>query len=216
MLPIHDVALNHWASGKFTVRGLARALDVSQGKIAGIIHRARRMGDHRADHRVEHRLFDWTPDRTAHLLRLWEANMSVEAITAALGGGVTTDAVGAKARRMKLAQRRPPGRPSRVAPLVRVKVKEEPRPEPVGKITIVELERGLCHWPFGDPSDFDNFRYCGDPTGEGKRYCSHHFRIAYTEDSIRSASIARKKRAEAQSKRQMLTIRELARMFQDA
>ena len=44
-------------------------------------------------------------------------------------------------------------------------------------ISIVELSDTTCHWPIGDPSDWDKFRYCGLPKVQwGGPYCSHHLK----------------------------------------
>jgi GcrA cell cycle regulator len=43
-------------------------------------------------------------------------------------------------------------------------------------ISIVELDETTCHWPVGDPQDWDNFRYCGlHKTMEAGPYCPHHY-----------------------------------------
>lgn len=36
-----------------------------------------------------------------------------------------------------------------------------------------------CCWPFGDPKDKENFRFCGEPSKLGRPYCHLHCEIAY-------------------------------------
>ena len=36
----------------------------------------------------------------------------------------------------------------------------------------------VCQWPIGDPSDPD-FHFCGDPSEQGKPYCTKHCTQAY-------------------------------------
>ena len=60
---------------------------------------------------------------------------------------------------------------------LRVK-KPAPRPvicEPVleSGVTFADLKSHHCKWPFGDPRDWDNFRYCGQPRHVGP-YCGDH------------------------------------------
>jgi GcrA cell cycle regulator len=68
---------------------------------------------------------------------------------------------------------RPPSRPRKPR-----KVKPMQFPEPEMKlISIVDLNDTTCHWPVGDPSDWDNFRYCGlcKRTEDKSPYCSYHY-----------------------------------------
>lgn len=48
------------------------------------------------------------------------------------------------------------------------------------RVTIIELERGMCVWPLGDPTS-PEFRYCGSdaPGGQCGSYCTHHARMAF-------------------------------------
>jgi len=53
-------------------------------------------------------------------------------------------------------------------------------PPPDGGITIVELTARTCRWPLGDPSEFDDFRFCGAAkTPDLGPYCAYHARLAY-------------------------------------
>lgn len=42
-------------------------------------------------------------------------------------------------------------------------------------LTIMELERDNCRWPYGE----GDFRFCGRQTKEGSAYCDHHSQLAF-------------------------------------
>jgi hypothetical protein len=51
--------------------------------------------------------------------------------------------------------------------------------EPIdGKLTVVELAKGSCRWPTGNPRDLKTFRYCGEAAHSGP-YCPRHAQLAY-------------------------------------
>lgn len=51
--------------------------------------------------------------------------------------------------------------------------------EPIdGKLTVVELTKGSCRWPTGNPRDLKTFRYCGEAAHSGP-YCPRHAQLAY-------------------------------------
>jgi len=52
--------------------------------------------------------------------------------------------------------------------------------------TIVDLTDERCHWPIGDPSDIETFRYCG-ADADGRRYCPRHHRLAHKANGYRGA-----------------------------
>lgn len=63
------------------------------------------------------------------------------------------------------------------------KIKAEPLPPPqvedVARVQLVDLERGMCHWPVGDPKK-PGFGYCGCDTGsKSMDYCAGHHTRAY-------------------------------------
>lgn len=43
---------------------------------------------------------------------------------------------------------------------------------------LLELGRGQCRWPVGDPRDA-GFFFCGGDAEDGKPYCAHHARRAH-------------------------------------
>jgi GcrA cell cycle regulator len=45
-------------------------------------------------------------------------------------------------------------------------------------VTLLDLGRGQCHWPLGDPQRED-FRFCGGAAEPERPYCLDHCRIAY-------------------------------------
>ena len=64
----------------------------------------------------------------------------------------------------------------RPVPPQKVKFMDSPEPDFLKLITITELNGFTCHWPVGDPSNLDEFRYCGLPKNPWDKspYCSHH------------------------------------------
>jgi hypothetical protein len=51
--------------------------------------------------------------------------------------------------------------------------------EPIeGTLTLIDLTKGSCRWPSGNPRDLKTFRYCGDAAHDGP-YCERHARLAY-------------------------------------
>jgi GcrA cell cycle regulator len=106
-------------------------------------------------------LGDWTPERTAALIALWDEEISTSEIGRRLG--ITKNAVIGKVHRLGLPKRRP-------------------SPEKEGELTEVisldTLKNGMCSWPVGDPGD-DGFHFCGAPALPGKPYCITHCEVAY-------------------------------------
>jgi|GEM_PF-6332883 len=69
-------------------------------------------------------------------------------------------------------------------------------PPPSGKVKdFDEIGFGMCRWVFGDITDLQSIRYCGDAVKEGSSYCGYHHRICY--NPVGNASKAALKRAEA-------------------
>ena len=72
-------------------------------------------------------------------------------------------------RRVFLNNFRPSSAPKKV------KHMDSPEPDFLKLIKITELNSFTCHWPVGDPSDLDTFRYCGlQKSPWDGPYCSHH------------------------------------------
>jgi GcrA cell cycle regulator len=44
--------------------------------------------------------------------------------------------------------------------------------------TLLELEPCDCRWPIGEPRQ-DDFRFCGEPSLDGRPYCAHHWSMAF-------------------------------------
>lgn len=104
---------------------------------------------------------DWTPERTAALIALWNENLSTSEIGRRLG--ITKNAVIGKVHRLGLPQRRP-------SPKL--------KPEPLHVLKLDALRAGMCSWPIGEPGE-EGFHFCGSPATPGKPYCAEHCAIAY-------------------------------------
>lgn len=63
----------------------------------------------------------------------------------------------------------------RAAPLRSVEI--EPR-----RLTLLELERGDCRYPYGGDTDGEAITYCGHPRRKGSSYCTPHFHLARSPD----------------------------------
>lgn len=53
--------------------------------------------------------------------------------------------------------------------------------EDVARKKLIDLERGECNWPVGDPRD-SAFGFCALPATPGRNYCEHHCRRATSRD----------------------------------
>jgi GcrA cell cycle regulator len=53
---------------------------------------------------------------------------------------------------------------------------DEPTPE--GRLKLLDLKDGMCHWPIGDPTE-DGFHFCGRSRSFATPYCERHAAIAY-------------------------------------
>lgn len=81
------------------------------------------------------------------------------------------------AKRRKLAERKPraAAKPKALEPLPM----PPPRVEDVARVQLVDLERGQCHFPVGDPRK-PGFGYCGCETGsKSLDYCAGHYARMY-------------------------------------
>lgn len=107
----------------------------------------------------------WTPERTAALIALWNEGITTSEIGRRLG--VTKNAAIGKAFRLHLAKRREPmpsfaGHPS-----------DQPN-----VIHLAGLETGMCRWPVGE-TDGAGYHFCGEAAADGKPYCPSHCDMAY-------------------------------------
>ncbi|PDT77227.1 GcrA family cell cycle regulator [Bradyrhizobium sp. C9] len=59
---------------------------------------------------------------------------------------------------------------------------------------LLDLERGDCRWPIGDPTT-PNFFFCGDPAISDLPYCGPHCRAAYQSAGHREIRITPEERA---------------------
>jgi len=46
------------------------------------------------------------------------------------------------------------------------------------RLTLVELERGDCRFPYGGDSDGEAITFCGRPRRKGSGYCTPHFHLS--------------------------------------
>ncbi len=105
---------------------------------------------------------DWTPERIAALIALWNEELPTSEIGRRLG--ITKNAVIGKVHRLGLPKRRLPAE----------------KPEETHVIRLSELRSGMCSWPVGDPGD-ERFHFCGEQAAPGKPYCSKHCEVAYVK-----------------------------------
>jgi GcrA cell cycle regulator len=49
-------------------------------------------------------------------------------------------------------------------------------------LTLVELERGDCRFPYGGDSDGEAITFCGHPRRKGSSYCTPHFHLSRNPD----------------------------------
>ncbi len=59
------------------------------------------------------------------------------------------------------------------------------------KISLLDLNKGNCHWPSGHPGS-DDFSFCGNTSLTGLPYCAWHCRTGYR---YAARSVSRKTRA---------------------
>ncbi len=105
--------------------------------------------------------FEWTPERTAALMTLWNQGIAASEIGRRLG--VSKNAVIGKAFRLQLPKRRPTAAEA---------------PEEGRVIRLEQLGAHMCSWPLAS-ADADGYRFCGERSVAGKPYCETHCRAAY-------------------------------------
>lgn len=153
----------------------------------------------------------WSNDRVEQLKKLWEAGLSASQIACELGN-VTRNAVIGKVHRLGLTGRAKlpssaPRRPRQPRDCI-VRVRHVARgstalaeafaveDEPVlaiadnvipfsQRLSLLDLNEAVCHWPVGDPMEPDFF-FCGGKAYGGGSYCIHHARTAYQPPSART------------------------------
>lgn len=158
----------------------------------------------------------WNPWRLEAIRRLWDQGVSAKQIAAALGGGLTRNAVVGKAHRMGLTGRpspiirdglpRPPkprtpkaAKEGREALLqarersAQATVAQPPRaavvrPAPTPPSVPPRLSNRTCAWPIGDPRE-PGFHFCGAGGVQvGRPYCDDHTAIAFRKATPASAT----------------------------
>lgn len=118
----------------------------------------------------------WTEERIEQLRALWDEGKSASQIAAALGEGVSRNAVIGKAHRLGLKARPSPVKSDspKSAPKKATKAKAEKKKV----VTLLDLTERICKWPIGHPGDPD-FHFCGKPVHPGMPYCTAHCAQAY-------------------------------------
>lgn len=137
----------------------------------------------------------WNEDRDAELRGHWSAGKSQTQIMALMGLN-SPGAVAGRARRLGLPRRstreggwaakrakeaaaRKPNSAKPKPNSVIAKPITKPKPAPyistspsddVARVSLLELEAGLCKWPVGEPVK----GFCGCQAIEGKSYCADH------------------------------------------
>lgn len=106
---------------------------------------------------------EWTPERTAALIALWDEELSTSEIGRRLG--ITKNAVIGKVHRLGLPKRRP-------------SPNQEQGPVIENVIRLEMLGADMCSWPVGNPIE-EGFHFCGEHTVPGKPYCAKHCAVAY-------------------------------------
>lgn len=145
----------------------------------------------------------WAEAEVSSAKTLWEAGMSASQIAARLGTGKSRNAILGKLHRLGVIRnlarpdnshldpkertrkprpmRQAPSMPSLKKPAAPVRALVIVAPPPAetkdGRITVANLEPGMCKWPIGDPQH-DDFCFCGNGQVDGKPYCEFHAKLA--------------------------------------
>ncbi len=127
----------------------------------------------------------WTEDRIGRLKTLWKEGHSAEQIARDLQNGISRSAVLGKLYRLGLSGGQPvraakpalaiPARPTVITAPERTSF--QPLKAEQCSVRILEVRRGQCRWPIGDPRA-PNFGLCGGRVERGA-YCAGHAGIAY-------------------------------------
>ncbi len=131
----------------------------------------------------------WTDERIKRVKHMADSGMSATMIAVELDDGSTRNAVVGVGHRNSIKFHGGGGGPNyKAKPKVVLPVIETPpEPEPVGMLTIMELQSHNCRWPMGDPRDTD-FRYCGQHISR-QSYCTMHSRLAFETQEQRRARL---------------------------
>jgi GcrA cell cycle regulator len=139
----------------------------------------------------------WTDERTEALRALNADGLSAWEIAKELGG-ITRNAVIGKLHRLGIVKTKvvvsapPPPPKSRLRPKPNfatipnlLPAEPAPRWEPredetpdFGNIPLGDLKSSQCHWPRGEGSIEDPFRFCGRESLAGFSYCAGHARLS--------------------------------------
>lgn len=109
------------------------------------------------------------PEATAVVVITPPIRPKTPARTVAALSNLATKAVAALATRARPPAVKPPPPP----PLARSMA-----PSTEVRSTLQDRTERMCPWPFGDPSDIDNYRCCGGPKDFRAAYCDHHAAVA--------------------------------------
>jgi GcrA cell cycle regulator len=127
----------------------------------------------------------WTIEREAKLRKLHAQGYSFSDIAAQLGFPGKRNACIGKAHRLGLVvaiqpkKARPRKGVDRIWRPALLPIFPDGSDIPAAqRCTLLQLNNGVCKWPFGEPSSLDFF-FCGGSAVEGKPYCAEHCRVAY-------------------------------------
>ena len=153
-------------------------------------------------------LSNWAPEHSDALRELIAKGMSfaeaARAINSRFNTSYTRSAALGRARRLGLGaeDRRQPSMPTRPAALEETAVHGPvnsrplalPWPTPVFRevvpvklrcvdieprhLSLIELERGDCRYPYGGDEENEAITFCGHPRRSGSSYCSPHFHLS--------------------------------------
>lgn len=118
---------------------------------------------------------EWTAQRTAALIALWDEGLTTRVIGGRLG--VTKNAVVGKVHRLGLPRRASSPRPRQPVEPKRQVVKME------------ALRPGMCNWPEGEPGT-EGFHFCGQPSIQDRPYCASHCARAYVKTTKKTEKAA--------------------------
>jgi GcrA cell cycle regulator len=151
---------------------------------------------------------NWPPEHSEalrkHLVERLPFSKIVEAINLKFGTAYTRNAAIGRARRMGLGgpdrpqpllQAEPPRlermvkpRPTEPASAARrwptpiLKTQKPPKLRCAGveprHLSLIELERGDCRYPYGGDEESEAITFCGHPRRPGSSYCTPHFQLS--------------------------------------
>lgn len=152
----------------------------------------------------------WSAERIETLRTMWAKGFSCSQIAAAIGDGITRNAVIGKCHRIGLGRtsqpsptrRRGPGlKPARVVAKRKpssspARVKASPRPAPPVMIApdckpvyFMELKSNACRWPIDEPKR-GQFIFCGGKKAETGSYCPFHRQLSTSAGTLAERAAA--------------------------